>query len=64
MTAPTPADEPIEALLPRDWCAQLDALMPDADNRRILLTLVKRRVDDWVLAAVDAAEAVARDHRS
>lgn len=55
MTAPTSADEPIAALLPRDWPARLDALMPDATNRRVLLTLIKRQLDEWVLDALDAA---------
>lgn len=67
MTAPTPSvDPPIAALLPRDWTRQLDELMPDATNRRVLLTLIKRRLDDWVLAAGDAADAdaAARDPRS
>ena len=64
--APTgsPNDAPIAALLPRDWPARLDALMPDATNRRVLLTLVKRQLDDWVLAALDAREASREDDPS
>lgn len=49
---------PILALLPRDWPRQLEAQLTDAGNMLGLVGLIKRLVDDWVLAASDVVEAV------
>lgn len=49
----TGVDKPVLALLPRDWPRRLDRLLSDAGNQLGLLGLVKRRLDEWVLAATD-----------
>lgn len=49
----------ILALLPRDWPQRLEAQLSSAGNMRGLVGLVKRLVDDWVLAATDVTDASA-----
>jgi hypothetical protein len=56
LTGSDDPDGPVLALLPRDWPRQLDqvVLTDSGPKSRIqLLSLVKRRVDDWVLDALD-----------
>lgn len=58
VTAVNGGPEPLVlALLPRDWPRQLDRQVPSAGNLLALVTLIKRLVDDWVLAATDVVDA-------
>jgi hypothetical protein len=59
--AASTADAFITALLPRDWPRRLDLLLLDArpDESDVqLLARVKRLVDGWVLAGVDALDVL------
>jgi hypothetical protein len=49
-----PADEPIPALLPRDWPAQLLELCDNLEASPAARQAAFAFVDGWVLAAVDA----------
>lgn len=50
-------DALVLALLPRDWPRQLEQQVTDAGNLLGLVGLIKRLVDDWVLAATDVVDA-------
>lgn len=52
-----PADQPIPALLPRDWPRQLDELCDNLDASPAARQAAFAFVDGWVLAAADRTEA-------
>lgn len=54
------SDEPIPALLPRDWPAHVDRLLDDLGASELTRQAAYALVDSWVLAAVDTDQ----DHDS